>query len=43
VVAWADRSDKGNGGRVATWAERPSRPTCRWAEWAGSEGKFFSE
>jgi hypothetical protein len=43
VAAWADRPDEGNGGRVAVWAERPNRPAGRWAEWAESEGKFFSE
>jgi hypothetical protein len=33
VAAWAYRSDEGNGGRVAAWAERPSRPAGHWAEW----------
>jgi hypothetical protein len=28
---------------VAGWAERPGGPTGRWADWAESEGKFFSE
>jgi hypothetical protein len=27
----------------AGWRRGPSRPVGRWAEWAGSEGKFFSE
>jgi hypothetical protein len=43
VVAWADRPDKENGGRVASSADRPNRPAGHWAEWAESEGKFFSK
>ncbi len=30
-------------GPVAGWAERPGGPAGRWANWAESEGKFFSE
>jgi hypothetical protein len=28
---------------VAGWAERSGGPAGRWADWAESEGKFFSE
>jgi hypothetical protein len=28
---------------VAGWAERPGGSAGRWADWAESEGKFFSE
>jgi hypothetical protein len=28
---------------VAGGAERPGGPAGRWADWAESEGKFFSE
>jgi hypothetical protein len=39
-ASWVGRQD---GGQVVAWAERPNRPAGRWAEWAESEGKFFSE
>jgi hypothetical protein len=40
---WASWAGQRDGGRVVAWAERPSRPVGRWAEFARSEGKFFSE
>jgi hypothetical protein len=40
---WASWVGRWDGGRVAAWAESPSRPAGHWAEWAGSEGKLFSE
>jgi hypothetical protein len=35
------REKRGGGG--TGWAERPDGPAGRWADWAESEGKFFSE
>jgi hypothetical protein len=41
---WAERARGLRERRpVAGWAERPGGPGGRWADWAESEGKFFSE
>jgi hypothetical protein len=39
----AGGSMRGRGRMGRGWAERPDGPAGRWADWAESEGKFFSE
>jgi hypothetical protein len=39
----AGGSTRGRGEVGHDWAERPDGPTGHWANWAESEGKFFSE